>query len=366
MLKIKLNENNWEEVTAKAIEVLNDGLGVIYPTETCYGIAVDATNDNALNNLLAYKTFRGSKPISIAVTDIEMANKYVDVNEMAKNIYDNYLPGPITVISRSKGILNPPVVSKEGGIGIRIPDYPFILELIKQFDKPITATSANASYKPHPYSIEQLEKELPKKSQKLVGLCIDAGELQKNVPSTVIDTTMNSLAVLREGRIQFEQALIKSKLLEKRNTTTPEETINMAKEFTKKYLNEKVVVALSGELGAGKTQFTKGIGEYLGVKEIINSPTYTIINEYSYLNSKTKEEKILAHMDTWRLTNEKELKTSGMEQHLKDGNILVIEWADKFYQELNDIVKKYDYKTFKVNFKYLSLTEREISIYGEE
>ena len=318
-----------------------------------------------LNNLLKYKTFRGSKPISVAVSDIEMAERYVDINEMAKNLYENYLPGPITVISKSKGILNPPVVSKEGGIGIRIPDYDFDLELIKEFNKPITATSANSSYRPHPYSIEQLEKELPKKSQKLVGLCIDAGELQKNVPSTVVDTTMNSLAVLREGRIQFEQALVKSKLIEKRNTKTPEETIKFAKQFSKQYLNEKTVVALSGELGAGKTQFTKGIGEHLGVQEIVNSPTYTIINEYLYIDSKN-EKKILAHMDTWRLVNEEELNTSGMEQHLKDGNILVIEWADKFYQELNDIVKKYDYKMYKVNFKYLSLTEREISIYGEE
>jgi len=364
MLKIKLNNDNWEEVIDKAIEVLNNGLGVIYPTETCYGIAVDATNQKALNNLLTYKTFRGSKPISVAVTDIDMAKRYVDVNEMAKNIYDNYLPGPITVISKSKGILNPPVVSKEGGIGIRIPDYPFDLELIKQFNKPITATSANSSYKPHPYSIEQLERELPKKSQKLVGLCIDAGELKKNVPSTVVDTTMNSLAVLREGRIEFEEALVKSKLIEKRNTTTAKETIEFGKEFTKEYIKGRVVVALSGELGAGKTQFTKGIGEELGVKEIINSPTYTIINEYPYIEK--KEDKTLAHMDTWRLTDEEELTTSGMEQHLKDENILVIEWADKFYQELNEIVKKYNYKMYKVNFKYLSLTEREISIYGEE
>ncbi len=365
MQKIKLTTNNWKEVISKAIEILNNGLGVIYPTETCYGIAVDATNQEALNNLLKYKTFRGSKPISVAVSDIQMAERYADINEMAENIYNNYLPGPITVISKSKGILNPPVVSKEGGIGIRIPDYKFDLEWIKEFNKPITATSANSSYRPHPYSIEQLEKELPKKSQKLVKLCIDAGELPKNVPSTVVDTTMNSLSVLREGRIQFEKALVKNKLIEKRITKTPEETIKFGKEFAKKYVKENTVVALSGELGAGKTQFTKGVGEYLGVKEVINSPTYTIINEYPYINSKN-ENKILAHMDTWRLTDGDELKTSGMIQHLEYGNILVIEWADKFYQELDEIIKKYSYKMYKVNFKYLSLTEREISIYAEE
>jgi tRNA A37 threonylcarbamoyladenosine biosynthesis protein TsaE len=71
-------------------------------------------------------------------------------------------------------------------------------------------------------------------------------------------------------------------------------------------------------------------------------------------------------MDTWRLVNEEDLNMSGMEDHLKSKSILVIEWADKFYQELSNIVKKYSCKMYKVNFKYLSLTEREISIYAEE
>lgn len=361
MKRISISNNNWDQAIEKAIEVLSKGGIVIYPTETVYGIAVDATNQEALKKLLKYKTFRGSKPISVAVADKDMASKYVEINEMAENIYNNYLPGPITVISMSKGILNPPVVSKQGSIGIRIPDYVFVQRLITQYGKPITATSANVSYKSAPYSIDQLIKDLPKKNLEMIGLILDAGELPKNVPSTVLDTTMNTLTVLREGKTQFEDAIVKSPLLENRVTKTAQQTVEFGESFAEEYLegNEgSIVVALSGELGAGKTQFTKGIGAQLGVKEIINSPTYTIINEYKY------DGKVLAHMDTWRLSDEDDLSKSGLIEHLDMGNIVVIEWADKFYQEIESLCGERNIPLYKISFKYISLEQRDITIYG--
>ncbi|MCK9415741.1 L-threonylcarbamoyladenylate synthase, partial [Candidatus Dojkabacteria bacterium] len=296
---IKVN-NNTPDIINKAIKILNNGGTIIYPTETCYGIGVDATNTQALKKLLTYKKFRGSKPISVAMSDKQMASKYVEINEMGENIYNNYLPGPITVISISKGILPPPVVSQQGTIGVRIPDYQLLLDLIKEYGKPITATSANMSYKPAPYSIDKLIQNLPKKSLDMIDLIIDAGELPQNPPSTVLDTTLNTLSILREGKLKFEEAIIKNRKLLTKITDTPEQTTQLGYQFSKEYIdsNKPLVVALSGELGAGKTQFTKGIGRQLGVKEIVNSPTYTIINEYKY-NDKT-----LAHMDTWRLMDD--------------------------------------------------------------
>ena len=361
MKRFRLTDKNWEEAIKEAIKVLNNGGLVVYPTETCYGMAVDATNEKALRTLLSYKTFKGSKPISVAVANMEMAAKYVELNEMAENIYKNYLPGPITVVSISRGNLKPPVVSKQGSTGIRIPDYKFTLRLIEAFGRPITATSANVSYKPHPYSIDQLIKDLPKKSEKLIELYLDDGKLSKNVPSTILDTTMNTLTVLREGQLKFEDAILQSTLLEERITKKAEHTSDMGEFFTKEYLQNlegSVVVALSGELGAGKTQFTKGIGVGLGVKELVNSPTYTIINEYEY------DTKTLAHMDTWRLVDEEDFSRSGLTQHLEVGNIVVIEWADKFYKKLEQLCRKKNIPMYKITFRYISLEEREIKIYG--
>ncbi len=361
MKRFRLTNNNWDEVIKTAVKVLNEGGLVVYPTETCYGIAVDATNSKALSKLLSYKTFRGSKPISIAVSDKGMASKYVILNEMAENIYKNYLPGPITVVSISKGNLKPPVVSRQGSTGIRIPDYKFTLRLIEEFGRPITATSANVSYKSHPYSIDQLIKDLPKKSENLIDMYIDDGKLPRNVPSTILDTTMNTLTVLREGKHMFEDAILQSTLLEEKITSKPEQTSKLGSKFAEEYLKGlqgSTVVALSGELGSGKTQFTKGIAESLGVKELVNSPTYTIINEYEY------DSKVLAHMDTWRLMDEDDLKRSGVIQHLENGNIVVIEWADKFYQELEEICRGKNIPMYKITFKYITLEKREIKIYG--
>jgi len=361
MKRFRLTNNNGDEVIKECVKVLNEGGLVVYPTETCYGIAADATNSKALARLLSYKTFRGSKPISIAVSDINMAKRYVSLNEMAENIYKNYLPGPITVVSKSLGILQPPVVSKQGTTGVRIPDYKFTLKLIKEFGRPITATSANVSYKPHPYSIDQLIKDLPKKSSTLINIYIDDGELPKNTPSTILDTTLNTLTILREGKIKFENAILKSTLLEEKVTDTPQNTSKLGAWFTKEYLKDlkgSVVVALSGELGSGKTQFTKGIGKQLGSKDMVNSPTYTIINEYSYGNS------TLAHMDTWRLTDEDDFNRSGLMEHLEKGRIVVIEWADKFYQEIESICSKRNIPMYKITFEYISLEERKITIYG--
>jgi L-threonylcarbamoyladenylate synthase len=355
---LKLNKTPKEEIYKQAIDVLNSGGMVVFPTETAYGMAVDATNDEAVKKLKQYKGMRGSKPISIAVCDKEMANEYAQINNLAENLYDNYLPGPITVVSLSTGKASKEVESINGTVGIRFPDYPFILELIEAFGKPITATSANVSYKPVPYDIQKLIKQTPKKSAQMIDLVLDAGILPKRTTSTVLDTTMNTLEVLRDGAVKFDDAISKSKLIEERECKTPDETIAFGKEIAEKYIDDNsVVFALSGELGAGKTQFSKGVGEYLGVEEIVNSPTYTIINEYEY------KDKVLAHMDTWRVTDTNEFNRSGLEEHLQKGNIIVIEWADKFFDNIVKLGKEYNAKVIKIKFEYISLEERKISVY---
>jgi len=359
---IDINKNK-EKSIKEAVKVLKGGGMIVYPTETCYGIGVDAQNPDALSKIMQYKTLRGSKPISIAVCSIDMAKKYVKLNEMALNIYKNYLPGPITVISKSNGILKPPVVSATGGVGVRYPDYAYTLELLQKFGRPITATSANVSYRPTPYSIQKLIKDLPKQNLQLIDLFLDAGELPKNSPSTVLDTTMNQLTTLRQGEIEFENSLKKDILLEKKISKSTEETIKFAQYFTKKYINPEIpcVIALSGELGAGKTQFAKGMAKQLNVKEIVNSPTYTIINEYEYEFGGKK--KTLAHMDTWRLEDD-EFEKSGLVEHIKNEDIVIIEWADKFYQEIGALCDNMNVRMYKVVIKYLSLNERSLEIHG--
>jgi len=96
MERINIKKNhNWRKLV---IEILSHNGLIIYPTETCYGVGVDVTNSKAVEKLLSYKKRPEGKAISIAVSDKDMAERYVDLNEKALNLYQNFLPGPLTII----------------------------------------------------------------------------------------------------------------------------------------------------------------------------------------------------------------------------------------------------------------------------
>lgn len=309
-----------------AIKTLQKGGLVIYPTETCYGIAVDATNSDAVTKLLTYKGDR-HRQVSIAVTDQEMAKKYVSLNPIANNLYLNFLPGPITVISRSTHNVDARLESVTGTLGVRIPNYLFALDLIRKFGKPITATSANTSGKKEPYSLKDWQKYTSKIKQDVVDLFLDAGPLIERPTSTVVDTTLNSPEVLRQGEVFLPNTPATTL-----TTKKVEDTIELGLELTQKHLNltrkHPLIFALQGELGVGKTQFSKGIAQALGIKGNINSPTYTLLHEYPYQTEKYHG--IFYHLDTWRLPNSSELEsTLHFSSLLKPGNIFSMEWAAK-------------------------------------
>lgn len=365
MEQVKLTTKNSQTIIKKALSVLKNGGIIIFPTETCYGLGVDATNQIAVNKLFSYKTRREGKPLSIAVSDAKMAEEYVDTNEIAKNLYKNYLPGPITVVSYGLGKVAKGVESEYGTLGIRIPDYKIILDIIKEFKKPITATSANASYLPKPFSIEALLKDTPQKSQKLIDLIIDAGELPHREASTVVDTTMNNLNIMRAGQVKLSEQLTNKKSIMSAKTSDDKQTINFGGMNMLKYLDEPLdkplVFFLSGELGSGKTQFSKGLANKLNVKDIVKSPTFTILNEYEYELGQRRGNFI--HIDTWRVDSLKDLESIGLDNYLVAGNVFSIEWADKFFNDLKTKIEKAGGKIINVVFTYIDENTRNIETY---
>lgn len=302
------------------IEILKKGGIVVMPTETVYITAVDATNAKAVERLCQYKNRPLGKPFSVAVTDIKMAEEYVELNQTARDLYKRFLPGPVTVVSKGKHKTAPGIESETGTLGIRIPDYKLVLEVVKTLGKPVTATSANASYQRRPYKIDDILENISEKQKDLLDLIVDMGELPHNEPSTVIDTTLDDAVVLRQGDIRLKN----ENEIFSRNE---ENTRNFGKELWQKYEHlagtRAIVFALEGPMGAGKTQLTKGLAKAMGINQEIISPTFNL--EIKYQSGKLE----LSHIDAWRMQGGTELEDLGFGKSIDDKSIIVIEWADR-------------------------------------
>ncbi len=341
---IKLNSGNVDQTIYNTIEVLKSTGLVIFPSDTVYGILVDATNNAAVEKLIAFKNRPVGKPISV-FTSFGSMDQLVEINKDQQKVFEEILPGPFTIVLPSKHKVNKLLESETGTLGIRVPMYRYIEVLVDQFKKPISATSANlAGRSPH-YSIGSLLNELTEKQKKLIDLIVDAGQLPKNKPSTVVDLSRSNVKILRQGNENF----IKSKVF---RSLTSEETKNIAGQiFTKNYKKDDkpLIFIIKGEMGVGKTVFVKGIGEKLGIKNIV-SPTYVIYYEY----------KNFYHFDLYQIENKEEFGHLGIDKFLVTGNTLCFEWGEKA-GEIIDLLKDKGIIVY-INMKYINESEREIIV----
>ena len=324
---------------------------VVFPSDTVYGLAVDPTNPEAVKKLLRIKSRQIDKAVSVLVADQAMAEKYVVLSLAAKNFYQNFLPGPFTVISKIKtpSWIDPRIYAANKTLGVRIPDYPFLIKLTRYFDRPFTATSANISGKKPHYTVEGFLKTLSAKRKGLIDLVIDAGKLPYRKPSTVVDFSEGEIKQLRAGDLVFGKE-------KKYQTKSPKETKKLAGRIIRQYYqkNRPLVLALVGDLGSGKTTFCQGIGEYYDIKKI-NSPTFNITKEYPIPDG------TFYHIDTYRLEKGQELIDLGFEKMLKKGNLIAIEWAEKIKNNLCRLKNKNN-KTIWLFIVQKALAEREIKI----
>ncbi len=130
------------------------------------------------------------------------------------------------------------------------------------------------------------------------------------------------------------------------------QTKNLAKKLAKDFKDGPIILGLVGNLGTGKTHFTKGLAEFYGIKKAITSPTFVLLKPY-----KIKNKKNLIHIDCYRLDNPEELLAIGLNEFISNkNNIVVIEWAEKIKSALPK-------NTIWINFKLgRKENERIISI----
>jgi len=273
---------NYDLVLSKAAENILAGNLVIFPSDTVYILAVDPTNQAAVDLLLSFKNRWPGKAISIAVSNLNMAQKYVKLTLDTKKLYQNLLPGPFTIVSPGRHQVASGIEAENGSLGIRLPQSKYILDLVNLLGKPITATSANLSGRTPNYSIASFLKPLSQKKKNLISLLVDAGKLSRNKPSTVIDTLGSEIKILRRGDLitGSAQTLISNSEIE---------TAKIAEFLYKKSVNmgnnKAIIFSLSGDLGSGKTVFSRSIGKKLGITQKILSPTFVIYNQYPLKNS---------------------------------------------------------------------------------
>lgn len=338
---------------AEACKVLQKGGVVVFPSDTVYGLLCDSTNTEAVTILQKIKNRPVGKPISVFVADILMMKRIVKVHESQERVLRSILPGPYTVVLPSRQVLCRFLESEKGTLGVRIPLYQPIVQLVHILNRPVTATSANTSGHSPFYSATLFLKSLSQKNRELIDLIVDGGDLPKNKPSTVLDFSTPHVKMLRQGDIIFKNAYTI-------NTSSEDETKKVAEKMLQKALSKQgekpIVFVLKGEMGVGKTIFAKGIGNILGIENVI-SPTYVIYYEYVTNHPSIST---FIHCDFFNIEEENEFEHLKLQSYFKKGTVLCFEWGEKAGVLLFELQKKAH--VVVVSFTHKGLDKRELQI----
>lgn len=180
-----------EKLLQEAADCVRQGGLVIFPTETVYGIAADATNQEAVLRLKEVKKRSDHKRFSMMISHREIIDQYTTyTHPKLFKLLEAYCPGALTVIVPSKQRVN-------DTIGIRIPDHPIALKFLALIQHPILAPSANIEGMPAPQTVQEALKDL----NGLVDMAIDGGKVDLGIASTIVDMTKQRPTIIREGSI---------------------------------------------------------------------------------------------------------------------------------------------------------------------
>lgn len=189
-----------QRVVQECVRVLDSGGVIVYPTDTVYGLGVDATNGDAVALVRKIKRNDATKPILAMVSDGVELSRYAQVTPLARTLVNEFLPGPLSIVLEGKGEGLKPVCSSDGSLGFRMPDHIFCLTLARAFGRPITSTSVNRSGMAQPYAISTMLAQLGDEANH-ISLVVDMGPTVKHTPSTIVDARGTSVRIVREGEI---------------------------------------------------------------------------------------------------------------------------------------------------------------------
>jgi len=183
-----------ETTLASAARLIEAGAVVIFPSDSCYGMATSATKPEAIERLYKIKQRPADKEISLIFRNLDQVKQWAYVDQQQEKILTKNLPGPFTFILQAK----PEAPFDSQSVGVRIPDNTLTRALSNLISTPFTATSANISELPSCYSVEEIQRQFSNKIYQ-PDLILDAGKLPQYPPSTVVDIRQGRRVILREG-----------------------------------------------------------------------------------------------------------------------------------------------------------------------
>lgn len=196
-----------ETAIDRAVALLRAGGLVAFPTETVYGLGADATNPTAVRRIFTVKGRPDTNPLIVHVADQEVARRYARAwPRAAEEFARRFWPGPLTLVVPKSERIVPEATAGLPTVGLRAPDHPLAVELLRAFNGPVAAPSANRSGRISPTKAEDVRRELGD----AVDLVLDGGPCKVGIESTVLDLTLDKAAILRPGAVtqrEIEQVI---------------------------------------------------------------------------------------------------------------------------------------------------------------
>lgn len=203
LVKIYPENPNPKEIKL-VVDVLKNGGIIVYPTDTVYGLGCDITNARAVEKVARYKNVKVEKSnFSFICIDLsQLADFSKPISNQVFKLLKKYLPGPFTFILNANSNVPKYFKGKKRTVGVRIPESPIILEIVRQLGNPIMSTSIHDEDEILEYSTDP--ELIHEKFKDISDLVIDGG-FGHNIPSTIVDCTEDVPVVIRQGKGIFDE-----------------------------------------------------------------------------------------------------------------------------------------------------------------
>ncbi|HYM20467.1 MAG TPA: L-threonylcarbamoyladenylate synthase [Candidatus Kapabacteria bacterium] len=185
-----------------AVKLLRNGGLVSIPTETVYGLAANALNEEAVTKIFEVKDRPFFDPLIVHIALFEQVFKYVEsMPSWAEKLFQSFSPGPLTIVLKKKKIIPDIVTAGLETVGIRIPSHPMTLELLHELDFPLAAPSANPFGYVSPTNASHVREQLDGKIEYI----LDGGDCAVGIESTIVADDRGAPTILRLGGVSMEE-----------------------------------------------------------------------------------------------------------------------------------------------------------------